>query len=106
MDNGLSIYHTILKLTDESYRNSSIYDRKEMAENLKKELNLSEDLTAISEKINLGIKVFSGQLVIIIGKKMENWILINECKNFTYEPIVYKEGSEINYMFSKDSFLI
>ena len=94
LDFGLSLIHSILKLIDEEYRSSDVFQRMRMAEQLE-EYN---DLGSASKHFNVSIKSYKGRKLKIIGN-FGTYVCLNECKDNSYEPVVFMDSGELKYVF-------
>jgi hypothetical protein len=99
-----SLYHTLLKLISEKYRESDVYGRVRMAKDLKEKLGKITDLEDIAKKINYGIEI-KGDEKKIYNKDSERWIMIHRTTDGEYEPIIYMDD-RYHYTFDKDSHLL
>lgn len=104
MDLNMSLSNSIQKLINKSYREGDVHKRLKLAKDLHLKIK-NKNLDEVSEIIDFGIKVFNGKDSKKYGEFQKEWIILNMCIDYTYEPIIYKNDS-INYTFSKDSFLI
>lgn len=84
------IYHSILKLLTKKYRESNVYTRVELGNELKEKLHSSRDLEYISKRLGIGIKIINTDKH--YNKDMNKYILLYECKDDIYEPIIYHDG--------------
>ena len=105
IDNGESLYHSIMKMLSKKYRNSGAETRVKMACALKKQVNNSENLSYISKKIGHNIVLFEGKKKTTYGSENKN-ILLNLCQDNTYEPLAYKNGEDFVFTIDNYSFLL
>lgn len=91
----LNIYsklcNSLLKLTNEEYKNSDVFKRVKMAKKLNEELNNEKDFNKISKMIGFNIGIFGGKKY---GNE-EKTIYLYECEEGCYEPIIRKDGKSI-----------
>jgi len=91
---GLSLIHSILKLIDEEYRSSDVFQRMRMAE----ELEEYNDLESASKHFNVSIKSYKGEKLKITGS-FGTYVYLNKCEDDTYEPVVFMGSGELKYVF-------
>ena len=101
LDFNLSAIHSILKLIDEKYRSTDIYQRMRMAEDIASELDDPGDLTELSKYFNIGIKYFKGEESKNFGDKYGTMVYLNKCRDGSYEPVVLMNSDEVRYVFHK-----
>ena len=96
LDQGDSLLHSILKLTNEKYRSSDVYGRIEKVEEFKETF---KDLQSLPEIIGKRIKVInSNDDVDYYGENNET-INLYVCKDGSYEPLVMLVEDEVYYTF-------
>jgi hypothetical protein len=101
IDDGKSLQHSLLKLLNSDYRSESVTGRIDMASKMTQE----SDLDKISKQIGHGILLKNGDEEIKYGDQ-DRWIILFQHSDGTYEPVVHRQGSNMNMVFSKDSPLI
>ena len=89
LDFGDSLYHSILKLTSEDYRDADVYKRIEMVENMDKK-----------KKLDFQIIIYEGENKKIFTKTGKKTINLNKCNDGTYEPLIKKEEEDVIYSFA------
>ena len=100
-----SLYHSILKLLSQKYRDSDVFNRVKMAKDLC--LKLDTDLESIAKKIDHGIIVYEGPYKTTkYNKDAEKWILLHRSSDNEFEPLIFEDDKEHHYIFNKDSDLI
>ena len=100
-----SLYHSILKLLDNSYRKSNVYERINKAVDLKEKLKgANNNLNIISRKLNKGIVVYNTSFQEqIYGKDMTKFIFLFKNLDDSFEPIICKESGQNKYIFNKNN---
>ena len=88
LDLGDSLYHSILKLTSEDYRDADVYKRIEMVENMDKK-----------KKLDFQIIIYEGENKKNFTNTNGKTINLNKCNDKTYEPLIKKEGKDVIYSF-------
>lgn len=100
-----SLYHSILKLLSEKYRNSDVFTRVNMAKDLS--IKIDPDLQTIASKLKHGIKVFEGPYKSVkYNDKADKWILLHRSADNEFEPLVFDDGETHHFVFNSDSDLI
>lgn len=103
IDMNESLYHSILKLTDESYRDADFENRVKAAMELKKKIKTIEDA---GKYLNMGIKIYTGKDYKIYNPDYEEFIILMSFGDNKFEPLVYLDDEVVSYTFDKDSYLI
>lgn len=100
-----SLYHSLLKLLNSSYRDGSVHTRIKMARDLSSKLD--NDIEKIATKINRGIMIIEGAYKIRkFNSSAEKWIILFYTKDGEYEPVVYYDKNSYQYTFENSSDLI
>ena len=100
-----SLYHSILKLIDPQYQEKDFFYRMDKV----KEISPSWDdisLEDLSLQIHKNIKVISHKNPVLVNTEQETWIILHQCHDGSYEPVVSIEGEEMYYEFKNGSSLI
>ena len=104
LDLGSSLVHSVLKLTEENYRESNVYNRIRLVEDFEKQLGDKNNIREICENLNIGIKIYYGDKIIdTFSKDYENVLYLNKCLEDEFEPIVYINNKKVVYIFDKDN---
>ena len=101
-----SLYHSVLKLLEEGYREADFEKRVDMASQLKRK---STSLKEIAKKYDIGIKVYEsekGKIYLPENKEIEEFIILISFGDDKYEPLIYLEDNTVSYTFDKNSYLI
>lgn len=101
-----SIYHSVLKLLSEEYREADFDTRVEMSSDLERQATTLKD---IAKKFNIGIKIYqneTGKIYIPEDNEIEEFIILISFGDNKYEPLIYLEDNTVSYTFDKDSYLI
>jgi hypothetical protein len=100
-----SLYHSLLKLLSEKYRDSDVFTRVKMAKDLS--LKLDPDLQTIAGKINHGIKVHEGPYKTTkYNNDAKKWIFLHRTSDNEFEPLVFDDGENHHFVFNNDSDLV
>ena len=97
------IYHALLKLLSQNYRNSDVYNRVKLANDLKQKLRASQDLNYISKRLDVGIKVINENK--IYGEDKNKFIILYRCSDGEYEPVVYHDDRD-HMLFKPESCIL
>jgi len=103
IDMDESLFHSVLKLVNEDYRDAGFEKRVEMVMELKQKVKTMED---ISKYFNVGIKVYIGKEFNIYNSGEKEFIMLMSFGNNKYEPLVYLDEDIVSYTFDRDSYLI
>lgn len=103
IDMNESLYHSLLKLMDESYRDADFEKRVEAAMELKKKIKTIDDA---GKYFNVGIKMYTGREYQIYNPESEEFIMLMSFGDNKFEPLVYLDDEVVSYTFDKDSYLI
>ena len=103
IDMNESLYHSLLKLMDESYRDADFEKRVEAVMELKKKIKTIEDS---GKYFNVGIKIYTGKDYQIYNPESEEFIMLMSFGENKFEPLVYLDDEVVSYTFDKDSYLI
>ena len=106
IDMNISLYHSVLKLMNERYREANFETRVEMASELQRK---SGSLKKIADKFDIGIKIYEnekGSIYLPQNKEVEEFIILISFGDDKFEPLVYLEDNTVSYTFDKNSYLI
>lgn len=99
------LYHSLLKLISQNYRQSDVYKRLTMAKDLGSKLKGEKDLEKISYMIKHGIMLYRDDGVTKYGVDNLKWIILYQCDADNYEPVIFVDD-EVHFVFGSDSYLI
>lgn len=94
LDQGDSLLHSILKLTNEKYRSEDVYGRIQKVEEFKETF---KDLESLPEIIGKRIKVINSNDDVDYYGESEETINLYVCKDGSYEPLVMLVDEEVFY---------
>ena len=103
IDMNESLYHSLLKLMDENYRDTDFEKRIEAVEQIKKKIKTIEDA---GKYFNIGIKIYTGKESKIYNPESEEFIMLMSFGDNKFEPLIYLDAEVVSYTFDKDSYLI
>ena len=103
IDMNESLYHSLLKLMDENYRDADFEKRIEAVEQIKKKIKTIEDA---GKYFNIGIKIYTGKESKIYNPESEEFIMLMSFGDNKFEPLIYLDDEVVSYTFDKDSYLI
>ena len=107
LDNEKSLYHSILKILNQGYRDGDFKEREKLAQKLHDKLKGEQDLSNLSKILKYGFIVYEGSNKKKYGdKSIKKWINLNKNKDKSYEPIVYIDDDKMHGIFGNDSFLL
>ena len=98
------IYHALLKLLSTAYREADVYKRVKLAEDLKQKLRASQDLEYIINRLGVGIKIINKDKV--FGSDSNRFIMLYECNNGDYEPVVFFNNNKDHMIFKPESCVL
>ena len=104
LDLSISLSHSISKLLNEKYRDGNVTDRIKISKDFNKIIK-DFDMEQLSDFMEYGIKIYHGKNERKYGLEKDKWIILNECSDNSFEPVVYKTDI-VHYSFGKNSFLI
>ena len=102
IDMNESLYHSLLKLMDESYRDADFEKRVEAAMELKKKIKTIDDA---GKYFNVGIKMYTGREYQIYNPESEEFIMLMSFGDNKFEPLVYLDDEVVSYTFDKVIFI-
>lgn len=88
-----SFFHSILKILNISYREADVKNRILMVRKIKDILDI--------KTLKYGIKIISEKGIEIINEDKDNYIILFQCNNGEYEPIIRMKKDKIDYLFKK-----
>ena len=101
-----SLYHSVLKLLREEYREANFESRVEMASYFKRK---STSIKEIADNFDIGIKIYEnekGKIYLPENKEVDEFIILISFGDDKYEPLIYLEDNTVSYTFDKKSYLI
>lgn len=105
LKNNGSLYHSVMKLITEKYRNEDYHGRTRIAHALSEKVNFTTDLEVLSKLINKGIVLIKNDQKTKYGKDKKQWIFLYQCEENLFEPVIYKDD-RVHFVFNEDSFLL
>jgi len=92
MSSPNKIYHSVLKLLSSAYNTADVYKRHKIAKDLQEKLRNSTDPEYIAKRLQIGIKIINKDK--FYNKDAKKIIVLYECKEGLYEPVIYHDGKD------------